>query len=118
MCDNTMDQSTWLEAAAERYSTNHVIQTGILDVRGPVNASSSSLTFQDCLRLCCDKIDCNYAFFKDSHACFLISCHDDHSCKPVPNAAKSKTDPVDHLIHVRSVGKLSSFSNQSACFSN
>lgn len=56
----------------------------------------------DCARMCCEKLTCNFAFLKESSTCFLITCANDELCKLMPNTRKSKTDPLDYMIRIRS----------------
>ena len=109
LCDasSSTDESTWpttTKGSRQIYLKNHIIDGGIVELR-PVNATK----VDECVRMCCDKINCNYAFLKDSRECYLVACRTDRLCRPLSNSSKKDTDPIDHLIRIRSVGNFEIF---------
>ena len=59
---------------------------------------------EDCIQTCCNQLNCNIAFFKQSKYCYLISCLTEESCIPIENAHKLATEPIDYMIRIRSLG--------------
>jgi len=66
----------------------------------------NATTLQECAQTCCNKLNCNIAFFKEAKYCFLMTCLTEESCIPITNTQKSLTDPVDYMIHLRSLGNF------------
>ena len=81
-------------------STNTMLANNIVQYL-LVNAT----TLQECAQACCNKLNCNIAFFKEAKYCFLITCLTEESCIPIVNTHKTQTDPIDYMIYLRSLGK-------------
>lgn len=58
--------------------------------------------FGDCVKACCDDLDCNAVFFTKMN-CLTIECKSDELCSP-----GERSDALDDavLINLRTVGKL------------
>lgn len=88
---------------------NVKLKNSILD-KGIIEFHVNGTTLMECVSKCCEKINCNYAFLKEQHECYLISCVEDATCQPISNPSKLDTEPVDYLVKIRSVGKFAHLS--------
>lgn len=96
ICDPNLGENDWPVGSV---TTNTKLEYGIGQYR-LTNATS----LKQCARECCEKLDCNLAFFKEMQSCYLVTCTDEDSCKPVYNQRKSKADPLDYMVKIRSIG--------------
>jgi hypothetical protein len=105
ICD-TIDQIDWSSPANAPFVEGSLTinsKLGGEEMGEVVQHNTSSLS--ECAKQCCQKINCNFAYLKQSNMCYLITCLSDELCSAVPNKAKLRDDPADYMIKIRSVGQ-------------